>query len=130
MKGGIKKRPHDLSLRVIIEDLFLVDRMQGHGPQYELILCSSGRHLFSKSPTEERHSKEIHEGEDLVKEFEDIFATEIPFLLNVTFNHLSSLSPDYPVSLMRSNENVGVSLQKGPDVRNLSVQCTAIDALG
>lgn len=52
---GIKleflKRPHDLALRLLVQDLFLVDRIQTFGPEYELVVCSSGRSLLGLSPT-------------------------------------------------------------------------------
>ena len=44
------KRPHDLALRLHVQDLCLVDRVQTFGPEYELVVCSSGRSLFGFSP--------------------------------------------------------------------------------
>ena len=47
----VLKCPHDLSLRLLVQDLFLVDRIQTFGPEYELVVCSSGKSLLSPSPT-------------------------------------------------------------------------------
>ena len=44
------KRPHDLALRLQVQDLCLVDRVQTFGPEYELVVCSSGRSLLGFSP--------------------------------------------------------------------------------
>lgn len=45
------KRPHDLTLRLLVQDFFLVDRIQTFGPEYEIVICSSGRYLLGPSPT-------------------------------------------------------------------------------
>lgn len=51
---GIKleflKRSHDLALRLLVQDLFLVDRIQTFGPEFELVVCSSGKSLLGLSP--------------------------------------------------------------------------------
>jgi len=48
------KRPYDISLRVLIQDLFVADRLQQLGPDYELIVCSSGRAYLGMSPSPSR----------------------------------------------------------------------------
>ena len=45
------KRPYDMSLQVVIQDLFVADRLQQLGPDYELIVCSSGRAYLGLSPS-------------------------------------------------------------------------------
>ena len=101
------KRLHDVSVRVIVQDLFLMDKMQRHQLQYELILSSNARSIFSESSKSETT--------------DDVFAFEGDFLLNILFNHYSCLSPDYP----STNGSV-----EGADIRKLFVQCTAINAIG
>ncbi len=44
------KRPHDLALRLRVQDLFLVDRIQTFGPEFELVVCSSGKSLLDSFP--------------------------------------------------------------------------------
>ena len=44
------KRPYDTAVRLLLSDLCLVDRIQKFGPEYELVVCSSGRALLGLSP--------------------------------------------------------------------------------
>lgn len=108
VKGGVIKRLHDVSVRVIVQDLFLMDKMQRHQLQYELILSSNGRSIFSEASKSETTT-------------DDVFAFEGEFLLSILFNHYSCLSPDYP----STNGSVD-----GADIRKLLVRCTAINAIG
>ena len=112
IKAGVVKKPHDISLRVILKDLLLVDKMAQHDPQYELILCSDGKEIFSNSPT----------GDTSVDtEEDDIFSYEGDFLVNILFDQCSSLSMDYPRTRYKLEE---------PNIRKLAVQCTAVNAIG
>ncbi len=97
---------------MIIKDLFLIDKIQEHHPQYELILSSNAISMFPpESPIENRE----------VKFDDDIFTFNGEFLLNVVFNQYSCLSVDYP---RRNN------VTDGMDIRKLLIQCTAINAIG
>lgn len=51
IKFGFVKRPYDMGLQVLVQDLFLVDRIQSFGPGYELVICSSGHTLLDASPS-------------------------------------------------------------------------------
>ena len=44
------KRPYDTAVRLLVQDLCLVDRIQTFGPEYELVVCSSGRSILGLSP--------------------------------------------------------------------------------
>lgn len=46
------KRPYDAAVRLLIQDLCLADRIQTFGPEYELVVCSSGKTLLSGSSFE------------------------------------------------------------------------------
>ena len=50
MKFAITKRPYDVAVKLLVQDLCLVDRIQTFGPEYELVVCSSGKTLLSTSP--------------------------------------------------------------------------------
>ena len=50
VKLEILKRPYDTAVRLLIQDLCLVDRIQTFGPEYELVICSSGKTIFPVSP--------------------------------------------------------------------------------
>ena len=106
------KKPHNISLRVILKDLLLVDKMAQHDPQYELILCSDGKEIFSNSPTGDT---------SMDTEEDDIFSYEGDFLVNILFDQCSSLSMDYPRTRYKLEE---------PNIRKLAVQCTAVNAIG
>lgn len=44
---AVTKRPYDLDLHLLVQDLCLVDRIQTFGPEYELVVCSSGKSILS-----------------------------------------------------------------------------------
>ena len=52
--GGVLQRAFDTAVKVLVEDVCVVDRIQSLGPKYELMVCSSGRRLVSASPEVER----------------------------------------------------------------------------
>lgn len=110
MKGGVIKRSHDVSVRMIVQDLFLVDKMQRHHPQYELILSSNASSILTEPSPESN-----------LNEFDDVFMYEGEFLLNILFNQYSCLSCNYPARCISSD---------GADIRTLLIQCTAINAIG
>lgn len=49
-KAEFLKRPYDSATRLLVQDLCIVDRIQTFGPEYELVVCSSGRSLLGFSP--------------------------------------------------------------------------------
>lgn len=108
IKGGFIKHRHDSCLRVIVQDLFLVDKLQEHHPQYELILSSNASSLFTESTNHQQS-------------MDDIFKFDGEFFLNIVFNQYSCLSVDYPKPSATTDE---------PDIRKLLIQCTAITAIG
>lgn len=50
VKVEFLKRPYDSVTRLLVQDLCIVDRIQTFGPEYELVVCSSGRSLLGFSP--------------------------------------------------------------------------------
>ena len=50
VKVGVKKRPYDMAARLMIDEICVVDRMHHYGPEYELLVCSSGGHLVLPEP--------------------------------------------------------------------------------
>lgn len=50
VKMEFLKRPYDSVTRLLVQDLCIVDRIQTFGPEYELVVCSSGRSLLGFSP--------------------------------------------------------------------------------
>ncbi len=58
---AVTKRPYDIDLHLLVQDLCLVDRIQTFGPEYELVVCSSGKTIlsspFGESPPKEPFSK-------------------------------------------------------------------------
>ena len=50
MKFSVLKRTYDTAVKLVVQDLYLVDRIQSFGPEYELIVCSSGKSMFAPSP--------------------------------------------------------------------------------
>ena len=127
MKCGVVKRAFDVSVTLSVEDIFVVDKNQEHGPQYELVVSSSGTRYFTGSPLERSPPKSDIPGDAFVG---DTTSSEQPFLLNMSFVHLSPYSPDHPA--------VGRAVQAGcyvvqekqeADLRKVVLQCTAIDIL-
>lgn len=50
VKLSLLKRTYDTAVKLVVQDLYLVDRIQSFGPEYELIVCSSGKSMFPPSP--------------------------------------------------------------------------------
>ena len=189
---GIKleflKRPYDSFTRFLVEDLCIVDRIQTFGPEYELVVCSSGRSLLGFSPMnsslspsslselsmetsgfEKRiqscpnfasiasknlansiavqpnsDSDGFNSGAETVrgKPLERVTSLdvlspsrdeEIPggALCALTYTQISPLSPEHPA--MRDLEAQEVCLEKldgEPNIHRISLQCTAVDAIG
>ena len=116
------KRVYDLSARLIVEDIFAVDKLQSHGPEYELIVCSSGRGLFSYSPDPSTRLQDSSP--------RDVFSNDLPFLINLSFLSLSPFSPDHPSVLLAEEGGGYTASGKEREIRRLTLQCTAVDVLG
>ena len=54
---SVLKRTYDTAVKLIVQDLYLIDRIQSFGPEYELIVCSSGKSMFGPSPIPEFAAK-------------------------------------------------------------------------
>ena len=131
-----------------------MDRLQTFGPEYELVVCSSGRTIFtSPSPTTKESpekptpsptcpdqsvttpsSEPSHRVPSLEAVSTDIFDLSASVdsssaLLALTYTSISPLSPHHPATRDLGQEEMGVS-EGEPHIRNIRVQCTAVDALG
>ena len=120
------KRVYDVSARLIVEDIFAVDKLQSHGPEYELIVCSSGRGLFSYSPDPSTSVEDKLQDSST----RDVFSNDLPFLINLSFLSLSPFSPDHPSVLLAKEGGGYTASGKEHDIRRFTLQCTAIDVLG
>lgn len=131
-----------------------MDRLQTFGPEYELVVCSSGRTIFtSPSPTTKESpekptpsttspdqsvttpsSEPSHRVSSLEAVSTDIFdltasVDSSSALLALTYTSISPLSPHHPATRDLGQEEMGVS-EGEPHIRKIRVQCTAVDALG
>ena len=154
VKFEVLKRSYDTALQLFVQDLCLVDRLQTFGPEYELVVCSSGRTIFtSPSPTtkespekptpsitspnqpvETPSSEPSHGIPSLETVSTDIFDLSASLessgaLLALTYTSISPLSPHHPATRDLGQEEMGVS-EGEPNIRKIRVQCTAVDALG
>ena len=92
VKVGVKKRPYDMAARLMIDEICVVDRMHHYGPEYELLVCSSGGHLVFPEPDskpEETVSLSFTEN----FEERDIFNVQEACLVDVLFLYPLSLLP-------------------------------------
>ena len=154
VKFEVLKRPYDTALQLFVQDLCLVDRLQTFGPEYELVVCSSGRTIFtSPSPTTKESPEKptpstTHPSQPVetppsepsrgVSSL-DTVSTDIFYLsaslessgalLALTYTSISPLSPHHPATRDLGQEEMGVS-EGEPNIRKIRVQCTAVDALG
>lgn len=129
------KRPHDLALRMLVQDLCLVDRIQTFGPEYELVVCSSGRALLGLSPpgptpttTPIPTSASIASiSDDLFEEMQT--GTSCGSLLALSYTLIQPCSPLHPV-MMEAEEGEGPEGEGEAVIHRINVQCTAVDAIG
>ena len=119
------KRVYDISARLIVEDIFAVDKLQSHGPEYELIVCSSGRGLFSYSPDPSSIEDKLQDSSP-----RDVFSNDLPFLINLSFFSLSPFSPDHPSVLLAEEGGGYIASGRERKIRRFTLQCTAVDVLG
>ena len=67
------RRPFDTRLDLTVQDICVVDRFQNFGPEFELVVCSDGRHLirsFSpKNPSSEPTPSSVTTGDGGGKSF-------------------------------------------------------------
>ena len=143
------KRPHDLALCLKVQDLCLVDRIQTFGPEFELVVCSSGRSLLGFSPSSsdstQRSSSSGDASSSNLKQipsmasmtaslFETTQASNSGSLLALRYTFIKPQSPQHPVML--EAEGIGEAgqeegLEDGEAViHRVNVQCTAVDAIG
>ena len=150
------KRPHDLALCLKVQDLCLVDRIQTFGPEFELVVCSSGRSLLGFSPSSsdstQRSSssggassssggasssnlKQIPSMASMTASlFETTQASNSGSLLALRYTFIKPQSPQHPVML--EAEGIGeVGQEEGLEdgeavIHRVNVQCTAVDAIG
>lgn len=127
MRAGLLKRLYDLSGRLIIEDICVVDKIQEHGPQYELIVCSSGEKLLPPNYYTDTPHQQYHNVKGME---EDIFTSSLPFLVNVSVLNLSCLSPDHPSVMVPEQGGTYTAFTNEKTIRKLTLQCTAVDLLG
>ena len=128
VKCSVVKRPFDVSVTLNVEDIFVVDKNQQHGPQYELVVSSSGARYFTESPLEKSPSTSDVPGNAFVG---DTASSEQPFLLNVSFVQLSPCSPDHPaISVANQHGCYVVQEKQEADMRKVVFQCATIDILG
>ena len=153
VKFEVLKRPYDTAVQLFVQDLCLVDRLQTFGPEYELVVCSSGRTIFtSPSPTTKESpekptpsptcpdqsvttpsSEPSHRVSSLEAVSTDIFDLSASVdsssaLLALTYTSISPLSPHHPATRDLGQEEMGVS-EGEPHIQKIRVQCTAVDAL-
>lgn len=142
------KHPYDVTLRLLVQDLFVVDRIQAFGPEYELMVCSSGRALLGPSPTPPRRSTEpilssnrpstnfslgTSASSDLLTDAESQGA-----LLTLVYEMLKPQSPYHPAITEADEEEVEEEdgkevdecCRSEPVIHRVNIQCTALDAIG
>ena len=128
LRCGLVKRAFDISVTLSVEDIFMVDKNQRHGPQYELVVSSSGTRYFTGSPLERSSPPSDIPGDAFAG---DTVSSEQPFLLNMSFVQLSPCSPDHPAASIADQPGCYVIQEKQQaDLRKVVLQCTAIDILG
>ena len=179
------KRPYDSFTRFLVEDLCIVDRIQTFGPEYELVVCSSGRSLLGFSPLNSSLSpsslselsmeaagfekriqscpnftsitsknvlkvqpnsnsdgfeseSEVVRGKTLERVASlDLLSPsrdeEMPggALCALTYTQISPLSPEHPAMKDLGAQEVNMETLDGePNIHRISLQCTAVDAIG
>ncbi len=144
------KRPHDLALRLLVQDLCLVDRIQTFGPKYELVICSSGRSLFGFSPPVPRPSSSAqamptgHASSSNLKWNASMASLSAELfeeaesggcgsgaLLSLMYTLVKPLSPQHPANVEAELQGEGLEGEGGEAViHRINIQCTAVDAIG
>ena len=144
------KRPHDLALRLLVQDLCLVDRIQTFGPEYELVVCSSGRSLFGFSPPvpmttpidSTGHASNLKWNASMASLSAELFEEAESggcgsgALLSLMYTLVKPLSPQHPANLEEEELQEGEGLQEGVGlegeavIHRINIQCTAVDAIG
>ena len=128
------KRPHDLALRMLVQDLCLVDRIQTFGPEYELVVCSSGRALLGLSPPGHTPTTTpIPTSASVASISEDLFdetqAGNCGSLLALSYTLIQPCSPLHP-AMLEAEEGEGLEGEEEAVIHRINVQCTAVDAIG
>ena len=163
---------------MLVQDLFLVDRIQSFGPGYELVICSSGRTLLDVSPSclsPTTSTPSIQPLELVPSQFPAVQTTAVvndPFLspklvtqeanqvdydvndysvfsndglpnelfsssldqsghalLAFSYSLLTPDSPQHPATRDQDEDEI-TSVGDEPNIHRISVECTAVDAIG
>ena len=101
---------------MLVEDIFVVDKTQKYGPQYELLVSSSGRGL---SPSNNPATSHV-----------DVFVTDTPFLLNISILCLTPLSIDHPSVMVPSQGGLYNASVDEAHIKKVNLQCTPLDVIG
>jgi vacuolar protein sorting-associated protein 13D len=116
MRGGMVKRPYDISGRFFIQDLFVVDRLQTHGPQFELLVSSSGHGLDVSRPCD-------------ITFGDNILGADVPYMVDVRLMSLTSLSPDHPSVMVDTQGGWYHAYDNHTHIHKLDLHCTAVDVI-
>ena len=148
------KRPHDLALRLLVQDLCLVDRIQSFGPEFELVVCSSGKSLAdlphapvkttptttsSSSVREDLNDRKMTTANSSTELFDPTHINKAGLLLALSYTVLKPLSPKHPAMMeaeqevcegQEDKEEVAIDLENEAIIHRINVESTAIDAIG
>lgn len=163
---------------MLVQDLFLVDRIQSFGPGYELVICSSGRTLLDVSPSSfspitltstsiqspglvsphfptvqttvavndpssfKTVTQEANRVEFDVKDYSvfsndglpnELFSSSLDqsghALLAFSYSLLTPDSPQHPATRDQDEDEI-TSVGDEPNIHRISLECTAVDAIG
>lgn len=146
------KRPFDAAMKLHVQDVRLVDRMQTFGPTYETVLCASGRGGDDPaSPTTDKSSSPptsratesaglggggVMGGAPTIQRLEststDVFSMtscDLDSLLVLTYSYHSPNSPRHP-AVRDLGEDEYVVPEREASIRKVNVRCTAMEAIG
>ncbi len=144
------KRPYDVTLRLVVQDLYVVDRIHAFGPEHELMLCSSyGKSILSTSPVPFRQDSKASSGirdHDRDASMESISSDFLSreddqdALLTVRYKMLKPMSPFHPAimeveELEEEEEQDSAKLREydhscEPVIHRVNLQCTCVEAVG
>eukprot|EP00731_Ephydatia_muelleri_P014885 Em0008g605a len=145
------KRPFDAAMKLHVQDVRLVDRMQTFGPTYETVLCASGRGGDDPaSPTTDKSSSPptsratesaglggggVMGGAPTIQRLEststDVFSMtscDLDSLLVLTYSYHSPNSPRHP-AMRDLGEDEYVVPEREASIRKVNVRCTAMEAI-
>lgn len=145
------KRPFDAALKLHVQDIRLIDRIQNFGPEYELVACASGTDASREYPTSPSSNGSFSMLPNRVGEVEspeggasalqfarlesasaDVFSTtsdDLDSLLVLTYSFYSPNSPRHP-AVRDLGEDEYVVPERETSIRKINVRCTAMEAIG